>query len=313
MSDIPFNYRDINEFNRHVSPSTVHTRNNALFDYFRKYLMERVFSVYKISIPEWWKAGREYFLYSLFNIGFMAVTDISPFSVIPQHCTINGQGVFYQPTDIIISNPAVKTDIKRHIGGDCVLLRLKPDFTGISDIVNFYADKLALFSESVDQNIMNTKLAYVFASESQNGANSFKKMFDEITAGEPAVFVDRMLLNDDGTPTWQMFEQNLTANYIASDLLSDMKKTIAMFDSEIGIPNCNTDKRERLVTDEVNQNNIETYALSDIILESLQTGFEECHTMFSDVLNKENLWIEYRNEKPKMNEEKEGEENVPEV
>lgn len=308
---LPFDYEDVNGFNAHLSPSSVHVRNCALYDYFRKYLFERVFSVYKFTIPDWWTAGKEYFLYTLFGAGFVAVADIDKYSVIPQHCTITGRGVFYQPTDVIITNPAINHDVTRHIGGDCALIKLKPDFTGVGDIVNYYADKLALLSESVDMNVINTKLSYVFVAENQNGANSMKAMFDRINAGDPAVFVDKMLLNDDGSPTWQMFEQNLSSNYIASDLLSDMRKTVSMFDTEIGIPNCNTDKRERLVTDEVNQNNIETYSLSDIMLETMQDGFLSAHEIFSDVLNKGNLWVEYRNKPETMKQE--GEENVPEM
>lgn len=43
-----------------------------------------------------------------------------------------------------------------------------------------------------------------------------------------------------------------------------------MFDTDIGIPNANTDKRERLITDEVNSNNAETLSKCALWLDQCQ-------------------------------------------
>ena len=59
-----------------------------------------------------------------------------------------------------------------------------------------------------------------------------------------------------------------------------MRKIEAMFDTDVGIPNANTDKKERLVTDEVNANNVETATRCELWLEQLQTACEETNTMF---------------------------------
>jgi hypothetical protein len=59
-----------------------------------------------------------------------------------------------------------------------------------------------------------------------------------------------------------------------------MRKIEAMFDTEIGIPNANTDKRERLVTDEVNSNNAETASKAELWLDELKTGCEKANKMF---------------------------------
>ena len=68
--------------------------------------------------------------------------------------------------------------------------------------------------------------------------------------------------------------------YISSDILSDMRKIEAMFDTDIGIPNANTDKRERLVTDEVNANNIETQSKCAMWLEELKDSIKATNEMF---------------------------------
>ena len=62
--------------------------------------------------------------------------------------------------------------------------------------------------------------------------------------------------------------------------LADMRKIEQQFDTDIGIPNANTDKRERLITDEVNANNVETATRCELWLEELKKGCEKVKTMF---------------------------------
>ena len=59
-----------------------------------------------------------------------------------------------------------------------------------------------------------------------------------------------------------------------------MRKVEAMFDTDIGIPNANTDKRERLITDEVNANNIETISRCELWLEQLKKSAQDTNNMF---------------------------------
>ena len=56
-----------------------------------------------------------------------------------------------------------------------------------------------------------------------------------------------------------------------------------MFDTEIGIPNANTDKRERLISDEVNANNVETATRCELWMETIRTGLDKANAMFPDL------------------------------
>ena len=104
----------------------------------------------------------------------------------------------------------------------------------------------------------------------------------------PAVVIDKKLLDEQGKPTWFPFTQHLKESYVVSDILSDMRKIESMFDTEIGIPNANTDKRERLITDEVNANNIETATRCELWLEEIRKGLTKANQMFN--LNLEVDW-----------------------
>ena len=69
-----FDYDFINRYNAHIKPSTVHSQDNATSWYFRRYLIQKILSVFKFEgIPETWSI--DYFLYTLFVWGFIAVVE----------------------------------------------------------------------------------------------------------------------------------------------------------------------------------------------------------------------------------------------
>lgn len=260
-----------------ASPGMVHCKNTSLVNFFKRYLYQKAISTIKCTLPETW--NRDYFLYTLFTRGYIAVVKTDKFGVICQDCGLYGFDIFYAPTHITISNPLLRGILQPRIHVQCEVIKLTPDYLGINDMITYYANKLALCGESVDTNLINTKLAYIFAASNKGAAASFKYLYDKVASGEPAVVVDKSLVRDDGSLGIEMFNQQLHQTYIADNILSDMRKIEAQFDTEIGIPNANTDKRERLITDEVNANNIETHAKLDLWVESLQ----ECAKLANDM------------------------------
>lgn len=261
-----------------IQNSNIHVTNTGLSRYYQRYFLQRAISVFEWKCPETW--AKNYFQYVLYCYGYFAVINTDKFGVIPQQCGLSGYTVQYTPSDVLIANPHFEESITARIDRDCVLIKLQPDYGGILDIITTFADLMALTLESVATNLLNSKLSYVFAADRQAVAQSFKTLYDKVASGEPAVVIDKNLLNDDGTPTWQYFSQNLRENYIAGDLLSDMQKINKMFDSFIGIPNSNTDKKERLITPEVESNTFETKSLASLWLRTLQEECEKASNMF---------------------------------
>ena len=276
-----FNYDFLNVYNGSRSPGTIHAANTELGAYFRRYLFQKAVSVFDIECPETW--SKDYFWYVLYGAGYVGVLDVPGMGVIPQYCTIKGYNVYYQPKGFIVANAAIRNGqtLEKSIGIDGVLMKLTPDYTGICDLIGYYADLMAVSAESMGINILNSKLAYIFGVKNQAAANSFKKMVDKINAGDPAVFVDKNLLDAEGNPTWMEYAQDLRNNFIAPDLLQTMNQIERMFESEIGIPNNGgIEKKERLISDEVNANNVSTYSKAALWLENLQTSCAEVNRMF---------------------------------
>lgn len=289
MSDPAFNfqipamYDTKNLFNSMVSPSTVHCRNTQLQRYFRRYLMQKAISVFKWKLPDTWDA--DYFLYTLYGYGYCAVINTEEFGVIPQWGALGGYNVFYRPTYVIITNPLIKEMKKPTIGVDCTIIKLQPDYGSITDLVNYYADMLALCSESIGINMINSHVSTVFPAQNKAMAESYKKMYDKIASGDPAVVVDKNLFDDTGKPVWTPFQANIKNEYIADNILADMRRIEAQFDQDIGIPTANTEKRERLIVDEVNSNNVETAIRSEFWLEQIKKAVEETNAMFNTTIS----------------------------
>lgn len=285
--NLPFYYDYKNARNSTVNPSTVHVRDTGLQRYFARYLLQKTISVFKWDMPKTW--SKNYMLYTLYCWGYVAVINTDKFGVIPQQCTLGGFDVFYQPKFATVANPLLRGILNPVIGKQCELLRLQPDYGGVMDIVNFYADMLALSAETASTNLLNSKLAYVFASDGKAGAESFKKLYDQIASGEPAAYIDKNLYRDDGTPTWNFFNQNLRETYIAGDILNDMRLWEMKFDNEIGIPTTNTTKKERLITDEANSAIEESRTKAQLWLDELQESCRKINNMFGT-----SLWVDWR-------------------
>lgn len=281
--NLPIPYDVENVAKASYSPSTFHLADNASFAFYARYLWQKMTNVFKFTLPPEW--DEDYFKYVLFGMGYIPVLYTNEFGVIPQYGAAGGFNQFFEPDFVIIANELLPDESGHElkIGRDCEVVRLAPDWRGAGDLIGFYAAKMALCSQAIDINLINSKVAFVFAAKSKSQAEAFKKMYQDIATGEPAVVVDKSLFTEEGDAQWQLFSQNLKNTYLVSDIVSDMRKIEEEFDTKIGIPNANTDKRERLNTDEVNANNVETAIIAAGWLNSIRAGFEKVKKLYPGV------------------------------
>ena len=291
----PYSYEQINAHVSPVTPSVMHTKGNSLSYYFRKYLFLEAVSMVRWTLPETWPSNRLQYL--VFGSGGVTVFKTDRYGLVYDRMGLTGINIFYNPTHSIIANPFIKGSPYLQIGKQCEIINLQPDYRGMVDIVAYYGDMMALAAQTIQSNLINSRLAYVFAASNKAGAESFKKMFDAIMQGDPAVFVDASLLKApkngaSGQAPWMYFSADLKGNFITNELLTALKTIKALFDTEVGIPNTNTSKKERMLTDEVNSNNVETAAKASLWLDSLQRGCERVHKLFG--IDKSTLWVDWR-------------------
>jgi len=277
---IPMGYNMLNLIDAAVSPNVVHSTNTAVFNFYVKYLLQRLISVFRFEgLPEEW--AENYFKYVLFGIGYIAVFNTDRYGVICQRCHVGDRvTLFRQPQKAIITNPVFDRSYELIIGKQCEVIKMQPDWGDALDIVSTYADLMTMAVESAGINMYNSKAGFVFFADSKAGAESFKKAYDEISSGNPMAVIDKSLLREDGSPNWQFFMPEIGRNYITGDLLNDMRTLENQFNSFVGIPNANTMKRERLITSEVEANSVEVNTLPIVWLETMREGIEKVNRMF---------------------------------
>ena len=265
-------------------PSTFHGADNALTRYNFKYLFQRALSVFDFTIPKEWE--KNFFLNTLYGIGYLIILDTDEFGKICQFGNIYGYDLYYQPAFATVVNPLFTekgignkySDLR--IWDKCGLLRLTPNYKGIYDICRYYAELLATAESSLHVNLLNTKFSYIFGAKNKQQAETLKKLYDSIASGESAVFVDKSLYDENGNLTVATLTQDVASVYIGGNLLNDIRNILNDFDSMIGIPNSNLQKKERLIVDEANMNNFETKALCFVWKEMLDKDMERLNKMY---------------------------------
>lgn len=267
-----------------LSPSQVHVANTWLYQYFQRHLLQRAVSVFEWELPDYWR--KTLFLYCLYCEGKVAIVNTDRFGVLPQPCTIGGRGVQYEPTYAIIANPLLKGITQPRIGTECAVVHIMPDYGGIMDIINYYAREMAVAVETMELNVLNSKLSYVFGvnKDGSNGkaaAEGLKKIYDTIQGGQPAAFADANLIDRNGKPTWTMLSQDVGKNYIAAEILETIRKFECQFANDVGIPsNLATTKKERVSVAEVDANDVETAIGPVLWLEYAREGLKTANKLF---------------------------------
>ena len=275
----PWTYDQIMGYASSYQPNTIHVTDTALSGFFQRYLTQKIIGKYEIqNMPEWW--SETYVYYTLVLMGFFAVIETDKFGIIPQHCGLYGFDVQYQPTNATIGNPLLKGIMRPQIGKECAIIKMQPDYGGAWDLIQYYADMMALASETAATDLINCKLAYIFMSKNKAMADSFKKLYQQISSGQPAAFADKNLLDDEGNPLWFQFSQDLKSNYIFGDILEDLIKLETRFDNEIGLDNVNIAKESGVSDSEVMANNVAVQTRSELWLRTIQKGCEQANDLF---------------------------------
>lgn len=287
---VPYSWETMNLYNSWYNPSSVHCEDVYLTRYFEKYLLQRASSAFKFTWPDEW--ADNYCMYSLFVGGNLTVFNTDLYGYMGLCGMPYGIGIQYQPTHMCISNPRLREVYNLGIGTQCEVLFFQPDYSGIMDIVSYYAQLMALTSQGIAVNIFNSKIGMVFLGEGKTEAATWKKAYDRLAAGEPMVAVERKQMYDDATgkPKWEMLLRDAKNQYLVTDMLTDLREIVNMFDSEIGLNNANVNKRERLLVDEVNANNQEIKCLVDTWFQKMQKQIDKIKALFPGI----KLGVEWR-------------------
>ena len=245
---------------------------NTSARYYREWMLKKIFGRFEWSgIPEAWDV--DYMLEALFIDGLFCITDTA-MGVIPLTCGVAGVNVFNHPTEAYIANPVLGS-FRRIIDEDCAIVKLQYSYTGCGAMLDRYSALLAMCDSSIAVNLMNSKVTFIGLASNKAQAETMKLMYDKISMGEPAVFVNGDSINGE-----KFFFNNVKQSFIAEDVQLLKRKIVNEFLSEIGINNANLDKRERLNSEEVRANNEEIYCNVEHWLKNIKEGLDSANRLY---------------------------------
>ena len=159
-------------------------------------------------------------------------------------------------------------------GKDCVIIRNNDEMLPTSFPVQLFAYRLAELSRTIDINV-NAQKTPVLVVTTDKQKLSLKNIYAQWNGFEPVIYGDKNL---DAPELMRVLKTDAP---IVFPELQNQKQTIwnecLTF---LGINNANTDKRERLITEEVVSNNNHIDLSADVLLKSRQMAAKQINEMF---------------------------------
>ena len=286
-----FNLFDLNEQqinlleSIHV-PNTYWKNRSVEYQYWFRSLLHKIDSSITFNgLPDEW--SNDFFMFCLWSLGYVVIfksdrNDLAKYgNILFQPCTLSGYDFYYQPNLAIVANPIYDNRLK--LGKNAELLKLTPDFRGIFDILDFYSSKLAEISKGIDVGLINTKLPLILSASNDAQAETLKKVYDKVQAGESLVICKDLLDSDELIPRKDPFEswnQDFKQTYIVHNLIEDMGLILDSFYTEIGLPVA-IEKKERLVTSEADFASAQSQARISCWMETIRESLDKINKMFN--------------------------------
>ena len=214
-----------------------------------------------------------YLEYTLQTRGYIGFYEDDNLGLICTELTLGGQLNHYAlPTEYhtVSPSPLIKKTLTNQ---ECVVMKNSPLYVGTYPYLNFFAKKLALTSRTMDQNLNMQWTPYIITGE-RRMLNQFKEFMKKIMQGVSTIFASKGFRSED----INVLQTN--APFIADDLHGMKQAILRECMTMLGIENANMDKKERLVSDEVNANNQQVIASRNIWLEERKKAIKLLNEKF---------------------------------
>ena len=156
---------------------------------------------------------------------------------------------------------------------DCVLIRNNVSMCPSNDLIQVYTNRIVEIEKTIMTNISQQKTPYIVACNERD-LLTLKNLFHKVSDGDPVIYADKQL-------QLETLNVHLTnAPYVADKLLLHKHEVENELLTLLGINNANRDKKERLITDEVNANNEFTLLNIDHMLRLRQEAAKEINEKY---------------------------------
>ena len=156
---------------------------------------------------------------------------------------------------------------------NCVIIRNNADCIPTYPTIQLYSADLTNIKRTIDTNIESQKTPVIVKCTDKQKL-SLKNAIKQKQDNEPVIFANKNLDTDD------ISVLNTTSPIVFDKLQVQKTNVLNECLTFLGINNANTDKKERLVTNEVESNNEMIQVNSDVMLEARKQACKEINKMF---------------------------------
>ncbi len=274
-----------------VKDKEIQAQQTHRVNFYRKELWRIFLGSVSVKVPDHWSI--DYFRANLLYGGQIAVAKKKGV-VVPYSYTVETRNAWHYPVGII-SNDLVNIG-RRTVGQDCEIIYMESAGyyssiyeIGISSLIDIYAEKLANCDGSIDINLLVSRTPWLAEVEDEQQAQDMKALITRIMSGVPAAYYkitrkSESPLKKDSLPFQRL---PVKENYITNDVQLAKHEIMCEFLTSIGVNNANTDKRERLIKDEVNANNEQLVAAVDLWQSNVDRQIEKVKKLYGNELDGE--------------------------
>lgn len=167
------------------------------------------------------------------------------------------------------------------VGKECVIIRNNDESIPTAFPVQLFAYRLAEISRAIDINI-NAQKTPVLVVTTDKQKLSLKNIYEKWNGFEPVIYGDKNL---DTPELLRVLKTD--APVVFPDLQTQKQCIWNECLTFLGINNANTDKRERLITEEVAANNTHIDLSADCLLKAREKAAEQINALFGTKISVE--------------------------
>lgn len=193
--------------------------------------------------------------------------------MVAQCCDNSSLNNYEEPTTVTASGICVDSRRVMQVNEDCVIIRNNDEMIPTSFPVKLFAYRLADISRAIDINIHAQKTPVLIVTSDKQKL-TMKNVYSQWSGNEPVIYGDKGLELD------AIKVLKTDAPKVFPDLQVQKQALWNECLTFLGINNANTEKRERLITNEVTANNVHIDLSADCLLKSRELACEQINKVF---------------------------------
>lgn len=209
----------------------------------------------------------------LFDFGTCIFYNDEKRGLMVAQCTHDDKNNYFEPNKITPYGIDIDNSKSLVVNDECVLIKNNDEMIPTAYFINLFAYRLTHITRTIDVNIHAQKTPYIVVSNNKN-LLTMKNIYTKVENNEVAIVVDKNV-------DLESIKVLQTSAPIVFPQLQDQKSCIwnecLTF---LGLNNANTDKRERLITGEVEANNEHIEMSADVFLKARKKAAENINKLF---------------------------------